>query len=63
MAKEVAKKAAKEAVTIKSIEELEQELRAKRNDLLEARNMGQRRHRIAGPLARQNARWRYCAHR
>ena len=37
MAKEVAKKAAKEAVTIKSIEELEQELRAKRNDLLEVK--------------------------
>lgn len=37
MAKEVAKKTAKEATTIKSIEELEQEVATKRNDLLEAK--------------------------
>lgn len=37
MAKEPTKKAAKEATTVKSIEELEQELLTKRTDLLEAK--------------------------
>lgn len=37
MAKEAAKKTAKEATTIKSIEELEQEVATMRNDLLEAK--------------------------
>lgn len=37
MAKDLTKKAVKEATTVKSIEEMEQELVAKRNDLLEAK--------------------------
>lgn len=37
MAKDLTKKAVKEATTVKSIEEMEKELVAKRNDLLEAK--------------------------
>ena len=37
MAKDLTKKAAKEATTVKSLEEMEQELVTKRNDLLEAK--------------------------
>lgn len=37
MAKDSTKKAVKEATTVKSLEEMEQELITKRNDLLEAK--------------------------